>query len=87
MGHSHGKFVNVYEGHEADINSIEFVSNGKVFATGSDDSTCRLFDLRAQQLGSIAMTAFSASHPSQHPSRAGSSLQDMMITTAMLGIL
>uniref|UniRef100_A0A8C6QZU8 Uncharacterized protein n=1 Tax=Nannospalax galili TaxID=1026970 RepID=A0A8C6QZU8_NANGA len=32
--------------HESDINAISFFPNGNVFATGSDDATCRLFDLR-----------------------------------------
>ena len=38
-------------GHESDINSVHFCSSGKVFATGSDDSTCRLFDIRCGQIG------------------------------------
>lgn len=33
--------------HESDINSVAFLPNGKSFATGSDDSTVRLFDMRA----------------------------------------
>lgn len=28
---------------------IQFFPNGNAFATGSDDATCRLFDLRADQ--------------------------------------
>ena len=28
---------------------MQFFPNGNVFATGSDDATCRLFDLRADQ--------------------------------------
>jgi guanine nucleotide-binding protein G(I)/G(S)/G(T) subunit beta-1 len=40
-----------YTGHESDINSVHFCSSGKVFATGSDDSTCRLFDIRCGQIG------------------------------------
>ena len=38
-----------FHGHELDINSIDFMSNGQNFATGGDDSTCRMFDLRADQ--------------------------------------
>lgn len=29
--------------------SLQFFPNGNAFATGSDDATCRLFDLRADQ--------------------------------------
>uniref|UniRef100_A0A8W4FMS9 G protein subunit beta 1 n=1 Tax=Sus scrofa TaxID=9823 RepID=A0A8W4FMS9_PIG len=38
-----------FTGHESDINAICFFPNGNAFATGSDDATCRLFDLRADQ--------------------------------------
>lgn len=31
------------------IPSLKFFPNGNAFATGSDDATCRLFDLRADQ--------------------------------------
>lgn len=33
--------------HESDINSVAFLPNGKSFVSGSDDSTMRLFDIRA----------------------------------------
>uniref|UniRef100_A0A7S2DHL8 Guanine nucleotide-binding protein subunit beta-like protein n=1 Tax=Haptolina brevifila TaxID=156173 RepID=A0A7S2DHL8_9EUKA len=36
-----------FAGHESDINAISFFPDGKAFSTGSDDATCRLFDLRA----------------------------------------
>merc|ERR1711926_55739 len=32
-----------------DINSIVFFPNGYAFATGSDDATCRMFDIRSDQ--------------------------------------
>uniref|UniRef100_A0A182X6X2 Uncharacterized protein n=1 Tax=Anopheles quadriannulatus TaxID=34691 RepID=A0A182X6X2_ANOQN len=32
-----------------DINAVAFFPNGFAFATGSDDATCRLFDIRADQ--------------------------------------
>ena len=35
-------------GHESDINTVGYMSDGNAFATGSDDSTCRLWDIRAQ---------------------------------------
>ena len=33
-------------GHESDINSVDFFPEGHSFGTGSDDSSCKLFDLR-----------------------------------------
>ena len=42
-----GKCVQTHTGHESDINSVDFFPDGNTFATGSDDSTCRLFDLRS----------------------------------------
>ncbi|GBP06932.1 Guanine nucleotide-binding protein subunit beta-1 [Eumeta japonica] len=38
-----------FPGHESDINAVTFFPNGQAFATGSDDATCRLFDIRADQ--------------------------------------
>jgi guanine nucleotide-binding protein G(I)/G(S)/G(T) subunit beta-1 len=38
--------VQTYHGHEADINSVKFFPDGQRFGTGSDDGTCRLFDMR-----------------------------------------
>ena len=38
-----------FRGHESDINSVIFFPNGNAFATGSDDATIRLFDIRADQ--------------------------------------
>jgi guanine nucleotide-binding protein G(I)/G(S)/G(T) subunit beta-1 len=35
-----------FTGHDSDINSVAFFPNGHAFGTGSDDSSCRLFDLR-----------------------------------------
>ena len=29
---------------------VQFFPNGQAFATGSDDATCRLFDIRADQV-------------------------------------
>jgi guanine nucleotide-binding protein G(I)/G(S)/G(T) subunit beta-1 len=36
-----------FTGHTSDINAIQFFPNGHLFGTGSDDSSCRLFDIRA----------------------------------------
>jgi len=36
-----------FEGHESDINAVTFFPDGNAFSTGSDDASCRLFDLRA----------------------------------------
>lgn len=42
-----GKCVQTFAGHESDINSVHFFPDGNAFGTGSDDSSCRLFDLRS----------------------------------------
>jgi len=34
-------------GHESDINSVCFLSDGMTIGTGSDDSSCKIFDLRS----------------------------------------
>ncbi|XP_017776830.1 PREDICTED: guanine nucleotide-binding protein subunit beta-5-like [Nicrophorus vespilloides] len=44
-----GHCVQSFEGHESDVNSVKFHPSGDAVATGSDDSTCRLFDLRADK--------------------------------------
>jgi len=41
-----GKCTQTHLGHESDINSVSFFPDGNAFGTGSDDSSCRLFDLR-----------------------------------------
>ncbi|MBZ3886945.1 Guanine nucleotide-binding protein G(I)/G(S)/G(T) subunit beta-1 [Sciurus carolinensis] len=38
-----------FTSHESDINAICFFPNGNAFATGWEDTTCRLFDLHADQ--------------------------------------
>lgn len=44
-----GSCVQRFGDHEADVNCVRFTPSGDGFATGSDDSTCRLFDLRADR--------------------------------------
>merc|ERR1712013_504507 len=44
-----GHCIQTFTGHESDINSIVFFPNGYAFATGSDDATCRMFDIRSDQ--------------------------------------
>lgn len=41
-----GACTQTFFSHEADINSIEFFPDGVAFGTGSDDSSCRLLDIR-----------------------------------------
>ncbi|CAM9293897.1 unnamed protein product [Chrysoparadoxa australica] len=41
-----GKCTQTFQGHESDINSVIFFPDGKSIGTGSDDSSCRLFDMR-----------------------------------------
>lgn len=38
--------VRTYYGHSGDVNTVKFFPDGQRFGTGSDDGTCRLFDMR-----------------------------------------
>ncbi|KAJ4966186.1 hypothetical protein NE237_018035 [Protea cynaroides] len=38
--------VQTYHGHAGDVNTVKFFPDGQRFGTGSDDGTCRLFDMR-----------------------------------------
>ena len=44
-----GSYVQYFEGHDSDINAVKFHPSGDAIGTGSDDATCRLFDLRADR--------------------------------------
>ena len=44
-----GRCTYTFDGHDSDINSVDFFPDGQAFGTGSDDSTCRLFDMRCYQ--------------------------------------
>lgn len=38
-----------FAAHDSDINAVQFFPNGNAVGTGSDDASCRLFDLRADR--------------------------------------
>lgn len=42
-----GECTHTFHGHESDINSVQFFPDAMCFGTGSDDSHCRIFDLRS----------------------------------------
>jgi guanine nucleotide-binding protein G(I)/G(S)/G(T) subunit beta-1 len=42
-----GKCTLTFRGHESDINSVALGPDGKSVGTGSDDSSCRFFDMRS----------------------------------------
>jgi len=44
-----GKCTQTFPGHDSDINAVSFFPNGMAFGTGSDDASCRLFDIRADR--------------------------------------
>ena len=44
-----GKAVQTFAGHESDINAVQCFPDGQAFGTGSDDATCRLFDIPADR--------------------------------------
>uniref|UniRef100_A0A8C9SZR1 Guanine nucleotide binding protein (G protein), beta 5b n=2 Tax=Scleropages formosus TaxID=113540 RepID=A0A8C9SZR1_SCLFO len=48
-----GQCIQSFESHESDINSVRYYPSGDAFASGSDDATCRLFDLRADREVSV----------------------------------
>lgn len=39
--------VQTFTGHESDVNCVDFMQDGITFATGSEDGTARVFDIRA----------------------------------------
>lgn len=41
------KCVQTFTGHESDVNAVDFFPDGQAIGSGSDDGTCRLFDMRA----------------------------------------
>jgi len=47
------KPVATFDGHESDINAVTFFGDGQAFSTGSDDATCKLFDLRTPTAGAL----------------------------------
>lgn len=38
--------VRTFHGHKGDVSSVKFFPDGNRFGTGSEDGTCRLFDIR-----------------------------------------
>ncbi|KAG8145017.1 hypothetical protein E2320_013398, partial [Naja naja] len=44
-----GQCIQSFETHESDINGVRYYPSGDAFASGSDDATCRLYDLRADR--------------------------------------
>jgi len=44
-----GKSVASFTGHSSDVNTVKFFPNGSSFVTGSDDQTCRLYDIRVER--------------------------------------
>ncbi|XP_047516936.1 guanine nucleotide-binding protein subunit beta-5 [Pieris napi] len=44
-----GHAVQAFDAHQSDVNSVRFHPAGDALASGSDDASCRLFDLRADR--------------------------------------
>lgn len=50
VGHcGQNQYIQSFKAHIADINSVKFYPSGDSIVTGSDDTTCRLYDLRADR--------------------------------------
>lgn len=43
------KCQQLFRGHDDDVNCVSFFPNGMAFGTGSDDQSCRLFDIRSDR--------------------------------------
>ncbi len=46
-----GQYVQIFDGHESDINTVKFHPSGDAFATGSDDSTVKYLLLSLKVYG------------------------------------
>ncbi|XP_053172464.1 guanine nucleotide-binding protein subunit beta-5b [Scomber japonicus] len=44
-----GQNIQSFESHDSDINCVKYYPSGDAFASASDDSTCRFYDLRADR--------------------------------------
>ncbi|KAM5235541.1 guanine nucleotide-binding protein subunit beta-5 [Ctenodactylus gundi] len=44
-----GQCAQAFATHESDVNGVRYYPSGDAFASGSDDATCRLYDLRADR--------------------------------------
>lgn len=50
IGHcGQNQYIQSFKAHIADVNSVKFYPSGDSIVTGSDDTTCRLYDLRADR--------------------------------------
>ncbi|MES1923321.1 G protein subunit beta [Bonamia ostreae] len=64
--------VATFAGHESDINSVCFFNDINCIGTGSDDSSCRLYDMRSmQQLNRYVSDNILCGITSVVPSRGG----------------
>jgi len=61
-----GKATHIVDCHEKDVNVVHFFPNDTTFASGSDDGTARIFDLRTW--GEIARFVPEAKDPNMAPS-------------------
>jgi len=66
------KATHTFSGHESDVNAVQFANDGTTVVTGSDDSTCRMFDMRrAGELNCFRSDKFVGSVTSVALSRSG----------------
>jgi len=63
-----GKSVRTFAGHVSDVNAVQYFPTGHLIATGSDDASCRLFDLRSyKQLRELRPPGPAATDDDQGP--------------------
>ena len=46
-----------FRGHSSDVNCVTFFPDGKAIGTGSDDTSCRIFDVRCASELSVLGTS------------------------------
>ncbi|KAL3792551.1 hypothetical protein HJC23_005521 [Cyclotella cryptica] len=82
-----GKCVQTHIGHEADINSVTYFPDGNAIGTGSDDHSCRLFDMRSYgQVNIFKSDKIASGITSVAFSKSGDSCsEDMKTSTRMFG--
>merc|ERR1712008_122782 len=82
-----GMCKQTFPGHESDINAVTFFPNGYGLASGSDDASCRFFDIAATRSWPCTATTTSYAASPRWPlaSPAGYSLPATTITIATFG--
>ena len=63
---------------------LQFFPNGNAFATGSDDASCRLFDIRSDQVRDGAGQAVKLPHPVQGACAGSKAVATLLLSSIMV---